>query len=174
MLRTVSGIGEVIAWTIVLETGASEALQERRPLRLVCSLRGQQKDQQRKEEKATAQCYIETAIRMLAWAFFEAAPAHFSRQQPHLRSKARPAHPILAMKAPIAKLARACYYVMRDQVPFDRRRLVLLLSTQRAYEAKWPTFLKRFRSPVLEHDGPGNHLSDPASPCAASGSLLAV
>jgi hypothetical protein len=37
--------------------------------------------------------------------------------------KAAQRHPILAMKALSHKIARACYYVMRDQVPFDEKRL---------------------------------------------------
>jgi transposase len=37
--------------------------------------------------------------------------------------KAAQRNPILAMKALSHKMARACYYVMRDKVPFDQMRL---------------------------------------------------
>jgi len=37
--------------------------------------------------------------------------------------KAAQRNPILAIKALAHKIARACYYVMRDKVPFDPARL---------------------------------------------------
>lgn len=62
----------------------------------------------------------------LAWAFFEAA--HFAIQflpaaKRFYDKKAAQRNPILAMKALSHKIARACYYLMRDQVPFDPARL---------------------------------------------------
>jgi transposase len=62
----------------------------------------------------------------LAWAFFEAA--HFAIQflpaaRRFYEKKAVQRNPILAMKALSHKLARACYYVMRDRISFDPARL---------------------------------------------------
>jgi len=62
----------------------------------------------------------------LAWAFFEAA--HFAIQylpaaKCFYERKAAQRNPILAMKALSHKIARACYYLMRDQVPFEPARL---------------------------------------------------
>ena len=61
----------------------------------------------------------------LAWAFVEAA--NFAiRFEPliaryYQRKKAK-SHRVVALKAVAHKLARACYYVMRDEVPFDVNR----------------------------------------------------
>jgi transposase len=58
----------------------------------------------------------------LSWAFIEAA--HFAiRHDPvirrfYQRKKAKTLS-VVALKAVAHKLARACYYVMRDQVPFE-------------------------------------------------------
>lgn len=61
----------------------------------------------------------------LAWAFVEAA--HFAiRHSPairrfHERKKAR-TNAIVAIKTVAHKLARAAFYILRDQVPFDVQR----------------------------------------------------
>jgi transposase len=61
----------------------------------------------------------------LAWAFVEAA--NFAiRFEPliaqfYQRKKAK-THRVVAIKAVAHKLARACYYIMRDEVPFDVAR----------------------------------------------------
>jgi transposase len=61
----------------------------------------------------------------LSWAFVEAA--NFAiRYEPlvarfYQRKKAK-RHRVVALKAVANKLARACYYVMRDEVPFDVAR----------------------------------------------------
>lgn len=58
----------------------------------------------------------------LAWAFVEAA--HFAiRFNPEVRRfyqrKQTKTNEIVALKAVAHKLARACYYILRDQVPFE-------------------------------------------------------
>jgi transposase len=58
----------------------------------------------------------------LSWAFVEAA--NFAiRYEPLIgrfyQRKKDKTHGVLAIKAVAHKLSRACYYVMRDEVPFD-------------------------------------------------------
>ena len=58
----------------------------------------------------------------MSWAFIEAA--HFAiRHNPAIRRfyqrKKAKTLSVVALKAVAHKLARACYYVMRDQVPFE-------------------------------------------------------
>ena len=62
----------------------------------------------------------------LAWAHVEAA--HFARRYHagpawFCQRKARERNEIVAIKALANKLARASYYMMRDQVPYDEHRL---------------------------------------------------
>ena len=59
----------------------------------------------------------------LAWAFVEAANfavrAFSSRIKSFYQKKKSKSHAIVAIKAVAHKLCRACYYIMKDQVPFD-------------------------------------------------------
>ncbi len=60
--------------------------------------------------------------RYLAWAYVEAA--NFAqRYDPSIRRfyqrKLAKTHQVVAIKSVAHKLARACYYIMRDQVSFD-------------------------------------------------------
>jgi transposase len=58
----------------------------------------------------------------LAWAFVEAAnfAIRFSaRIKSFYQRKKSKKNAIVAIKAVAHKLCRACYYIMKDQVPFD-------------------------------------------------------
>jgi transposase len=119
-LRTVPGIGEILALTIALETGdigrfahvgnfASYA-------RMVDSRR--ESNGKKKGEGNT-----KSGNRYLAWAFIEAAnfavryDATVKRW--YQRKRSRAPLPIVALKAVGHKLARACFYMMRDHKEFD-------------------------------------------------------
>jgi transposase len=65
--------------------------------------------------------------RYLAWAYIEAA--NFAvRFSPELRAwyqrKAARTKRVVALKALANKLAKACFFILRDRVDFDVRRLV--------------------------------------------------
>ena len=58
----------------------------------------------------------------LAWAFVEAANfaiRYNARIKSFYQRKKAKSHGVLAIKAVAHKLCRACYYIVRDQVPFD-------------------------------------------------------
>ena len=61
----------------------------------------------------------------LSWAFIEAAHCAIRYEAVirgfYQRKHAR-AHSLVALKAVAHKLARACYHVLREQVPFDLHR----------------------------------------------------
>lgn len=122
-LLSVPGIGSVIAWTIVLETGELKRFENVGHFASYCRCVDSKKTSNGKKK---GEGNIKNGNPYLAWAFFEAA--HFAIQYlPAARrfyeKKAAQRHPILAMKALSHKIARACYYVMRDRVPFDEERL---------------------------------------------------
>jgi transposase len=123
ILLTVPGIGPVIAWTIVLEAGDLSRFANVGHFASYCRC----VDSKRiSNEKKKGENNRKNGNPYLAWAFFEAA--HFAIQylpaaKGFYERKAAQRNPILAMKALSHKLARACYYVMRDQVPFDPARL---------------------------------------------------
>ena len=123
MLLTVPGIGPVIAWTIVLEAGDLGRFKNVGCFASYCRCVDSQKTSNEKK-KGTGN--VKNGNAYLAWAFFEAA--HFAIQflpaaKRFYERKAAERNPILAMKALAHKIARACYYVMRDQVQFDAIRL---------------------------------------------------
>jgi transposase len=123
MLRTVSGIGDVIAWTILLESGD---LKRFKNVGHYASYARCVDSRRTSNDKKKGEGNVKNGNPYLAWAFFEAA--HFATQflpaaRRFYEKKAAQRNPILAMKALSHKLARACYYIMRDQVPFDPARL---------------------------------------------------
>jgi transposase len=123
MLLTVPGIGPVIAWTIVLEAGHLSRFANVGHFASYCRCVDSKRTS---NEKKKGENNTKNGNPYLAWAFFEAA--HFAIQflpaaNGFYERKAAQRNPILAMKALSHKLARACYYIMRDKVPFDAARL---------------------------------------------------
>jgi transposase len=123
MLLTVPGIGPVIAWTIVLEAGDLSRFVNVGHFASYCRCVNSER---RSNDKKKGENNAKNGNPYLAWAFFEAA--HFAIQflpaaKRFYEKKAAERNPILAMKALSHKIARACYYLMRDRVPFDPMRL---------------------------------------------------
>lgn len=123
MLLTVPGIGPVIAWTIVLEAGDLRRFVNVGHFASYCRCVDSKRTS---NERKKGENNVKNGNPYLAWAFFEAA--HFAIQflpaaKRFYERKATQRNPILAMKALAHKLARACYYIMRDKVPFDAARL---------------------------------------------------
>ena len=123
VLRTVNGIGEILALTIMLEVGdirrfasVGQFASYCRCVESVHSSNGKRKGEGNRKNGNPH----------LAWAFHEAA--HFAIRylpaaQRFYQRKARERNAIVAMKALAHKLARACYYVLRDGVAFEPARL---------------------------------------------------
>jgi transposase len=123
LLRTVNGIGEILALTIMLEVGdirrfasVGQFASYCRCVESIHSSNGKRKGEGNRRNGNPH----------LAWAFHEAA--HFAIRylpaaQRFYQRKARERNAIVAMKALAHKLARACYYVLRDEVEFVPERL---------------------------------------------------
>jgi transposase len=122
VLTTTPGIGEILATTIMLETGTVKRFAGvgnfSSYARCVDSKRVS-------NGKKKGQGNVKNGNRYLAWAFIEAA--HFaSRYCPEAkrfyeRKKAR-TNSIVASKALAHKLARACYHMLKENQPFDVKR----------------------------------------------------
>ena len=118
-LLTVNGIGEILGLTILLETGDIGRFERVGNYvsycRCVDSKRISNGKQKGKGNRKNGNKY-------LAWAFVEAA--NFAvRYAPRIkryyqRKKAR-SNGIVAIKTVAHKLARACYFILRDGVDFD-------------------------------------------------------
>ena len=118
-LKTVSGIGDTLAWTIMLEAGQISRFPTVGDFSSYCRCVNSQK---LSNGKRKGRGNTKNGNAYLSWAFIEAA--HFAiRHDPVIRRfyqrKQAKTLSVVALKAVAHKLARACYYVMRDQVPFE-------------------------------------------------------
>jgi transposase len=122
-LLTVPGIGDILACTIMLEVGDiarfARAGNFSSYARCVSS-------QRLSDGKKKGQGNRKNGNRYLAWAFVEAS--HFARRyneklRSYYQRKCAKRNPAVATKAVCNKLARACYYIIRDQVPFREEAL---------------------------------------------------
>jgi transposase len=122
-LLTVPGIGLILAMTIMLEVGDIGRFPQ---VGNFASYSRCVSSQRLSDGKSKGHGNRKNGNRYLSWAFTEAA--HLSRRyNEHFRSyynrKLAQANTSLATKALSNKLARICYYIMRDQVPFRKELL---------------------------------------------------
>jgi transposase len=118
-LKTVPGIGKILALTIMLETGDIRRFAGVGNYASYCRCVGSQKiSNSKKKGKGNTK----NGNKYLAWAFVEAA--HFAIQfnskikSFYQRKKAKTKGGV-AIKAVAHKLCRASYYIMRDRVAFN-------------------------------------------------------
>ena len=122
-LQTVPGIGKILTLTIMLETGpisrfsgAGNYASYCRAVKAIHTSNGKKKGEGNQKN----------GNKYLGWAYVEAA--NFLRRycpeakRYHQKKKAR-TNGIVATKALASKISKACYYIMRDQVDFDVKKL---------------------------------------------------
>lgn len=122
-LLTIPGIGKILALTIMLETGPVSRFQKVGNYASYCR---KVSSKWISNEKAKGKGNKKSGNKYLAWAFSEAAElarrfhdeprAYYNRKMQ--RTNFMTAHAALAHK-----LARAAYYIMRDNVPFASEKL---------------------------------------------------
>lgn len=125
-LRTIPGVGTILSLTIMLETGPIDRFAKVgnyasycRKVPVCWTSDGKKKGNANKKN----------GNKYLAWAFSEAA--ELSRRfdaaaRAFYNRKASRTNFMIAHSALAHKLARAAYYIMRDQVPFDKEKLFAL------------------------------------------------
>lgn len=122
-LLTIDGIGEVLGMTIALETGDIRRFPQVGNFSSYCRCVDSKRLSNGKQKGANNQ---RNGNKYLAWAFVEAAHSiirHNKTAHRFYQRKRAQKNGALATKALAHKLARAAYYVMRDQVPFRPERL---------------------------------------------------
>jgi len=122
LLRTVPGIGEVLATVIMLEAGPVARFAEVGNFASYCRCVDTQRESNGKKK---GEGNGKNGNKYLAWAFVEAA--NFAlRYCPQAKSfyerKKRKTNDVVAIKALAHKLARACYHMLREQKPFEVNR----------------------------------------------------
>jgi transposase len=118
-LRTVPGIGQTLALTIMLETGDIRRFADVGNYASYCRCVGSQKISNGKKK---GKGNTKNGNNYLSWAFVEAAnfAIRFSaRIKGYYQKKKAKSHGVVALKAVAHKLCRACYYIIKDRVAFD-------------------------------------------------------
>jgi len=123
LLQSVYGVGPILALTIWLETGDIGRFPQVGDYASYCRCVASTRLSNQKKKGENNR---HNGNRYLAWAFVEAA-THAARSYGSARRfverKTAAVNRTLAIKALAHKLARACYYVLRDQVRFEPTRL---------------------------------------------------
>lgn len=122
-LLSIDGIGKILALTIMLEAGAIERFQQVGQFASYCRCVGSEKLSNGKKK---GQGNTKNGNKYLSWAFVEAANfaiRYNDKAKRFYQRKSAKVNRVVAIKAIAHKLARASYYVMRDQVPFDEAKL---------------------------------------------------
>lgn len=122
LLTSTPGIGDILATTIMLETGTIERFAG---VGNFASYSRCVDSKRISNDKKKGEGNVKNGNRYLAWAFIEAA--NFARRycpqakRFYERKKAR-TNNIVATKALAHKLARACYHMLKERTPFDVKR----------------------------------------------------
>jgi transposase len=119
LLKTVPGIGLILALTIMLETGDIGRFPTVGDYASYCRCVGSKKISNGKKK---GQGNTKNGNKYLAWSYVEAAnfAIRFSAKiKSFYQRKKSKTNGIVAIKAVAHKLCRACYYIMKDQVAFD-------------------------------------------------------
>ena len=117
-LKTIPGIGDILAMTIMLEVGDIKRFARVGNFASYCRCVSSQR---LSDGKSKGHGNRKNGNRYLSWAFTEAAQLsrrYNERFRKYYNRKVAQANTSLATKALGNKLARICYYVIKDQVPF--------------------------------------------------------
>jgi len=118
-LLTVSGIGEVLGLTIMLESGDMSRFPKVGNFSSYCRC---VKSERFSNGKKKGEGNRKNGNKYLAWAFIEAANfaiRYNDKVKSFYQKKKAKTNGIIATKAVANKLARACYHILKDQVSFD-------------------------------------------------------
>jgi len=122
-LQTLPGVGKVLALTVMLETGPISRFKTVGDYVSYCR---KVPSQWMSNGKWKRSGNTKNGNRYLSWAYAEASD-YGRRLHPEPRAyyqrKRQKTNAVVAHSALAHKLARAAYYVMRDQVPFDSEKL---------------------------------------------------
>lgn len=122
-LYSVPGIGDILTLTIMLETGDISRFKHVGNYTSYC--RGVSADKYSNEKKKGTN-NRKNGNKYLGWAYVEAANYMIRlcpEAQVWYQRKLAKCKRVVAIKALAAKIAKACYFIMRDQVDFDVKKI---------------------------------------------------
>jgi transposase len=119
LLKTAPGIWNILALTIMLETGPIERFEKVGNYASYCRC---VQSNRFSNSKSKGKGNRKNGNKYLSWAYVEAANHalwNYEYVKRYYQRKAAKTNNVVAIKAIAHKLARACYYIMRDQKEFD-------------------------------------------------------
>ena len=122
-LLTMPGIGDILGLTIMLEAGDLSRFPTVGKYSSYCRC---VKSERFSNKKKKGEGNRKNGNKYLSWAYVEAANfaiRFYPEFESFYKRKKAKTNGIVAIKALSNKLARASYYVMRDQVPYDASKL---------------------------------------------------
>lgn len=121
-LLTVPGIGEILALTIMLETGGIKRFPQVGNYASYCRCVNSKKISNGKKK---GEGNRKNGNKYLSWAYVEAANKaiiHYPYVRSYYQRKMAKTNKVVAIKAVANKLSRACYYIIRDGEVFNPKR----------------------------------------------------
>lgn len=122
LLKSIPGVGPILGMTIMLETGTIARFPNAGHFASYCRC---VKSEKLSNGKRKGSGNRKNGNKYLSWAFLEAA-VKAARFDPKIKAcyqrKMAKSHRFVAVKAVANKLAKASYYILRDQVIFDVNR----------------------------------------------------
>ena len=122
-LMTVQGIGIILTLTIMLETGDIRRFPSAGNYASYCrSVKAKRTSNSKNKGKGNQK----NGNKYLSWAYVEAANyarRYCPKANRFYQKKMAKTNQVVATKALACKLAKACYYIMRDQVAFDTEKI---------------------------------------------------
>jgi transposase len=122
-LKTVFGVGKILALTIMLETGPITRYPKVGNYVSYCR---KVSSKWLSNDKVKGKGNKKSGNKYLAWAFSEAAEQarrHYAEARAYYNRKLQKTNRMVAHNALAHKLARAAYYVMRDDVDFNPEKI---------------------------------------------------
>ncbi len=123
ILLSVPGIGKYLALTITLETGDINRFTDAGNYASYCRA---VESKRISNNKSKGQNNRKNGNKYLAWAFLEAAnfiQRYCPKAREFCNKKSHQTHKVIAIKALANKLSKACYYMLRDNQPFDENKI---------------------------------------------------
>ena len=123
LLKTVDGIGDILAETIMFETGSISRFKSPGNFASYCRCVDSRRTSNGKKKGAGNR---KNGNKYLAWAFIEAASkaiCHSAEAKKFYEKKKRSGNACIAMKALAHKLARACYHIMKNKEAYNPDKL---------------------------------------------------
>ena len=123
LLKSTSGIGDILAETILLETGDIRRFKRAGNYASYCRC---VESKRISNDKKKGVGNRKNGNKYLAWAFIEAAnfaKRHNPKARAFYERKKAETNNIIALKALAHKLSRACYHIMKNEVAFDSSKL---------------------------------------------------